>query len=205
MYFANPTTGCRDVMTAGLIGMITTPEQGNPLIPGAPWCADNGCFGGGYPGDEGYAAWLAALAGHAARCAFAVAPDVVGDAAATLKRSAPMLARIRACGYPVAFVAQNGVEDTAVPWDELDVLFLGGDDAFKLGPEARAVTAQARARGKRVHMGRVNSLKRLKYADAIGCHSADGTFLIFGPDKNLPQLLGWLRAVNDQQPLWRAS
>jgi hypothetical protein len=205
MYFANPTTGCREVMAAGTIGMIATPEQGNLLIPGASWCADNGCFGGGYPGDEGYLAWLSSLADSAALCAFATAPDVVGDAAATLERSAPMLGRIRAAGYPVAFVAQNGIGDTAVPWDDLDVLFLGGDDAFKLGPAARSVTGEARARGKRVHMGRVNSLKRLKYADAIGCHSADGTFLIFGPDKNLPQLLGWLRAVNDQQPLWEAS
>jgi hypothetical protein len=73
---------------------------------------------------------------------------------------------------------------------------------WKLGAAARALTAEAKARGKHVHMGRVNSLRRLRYADAIGCDSADGTFLAFGPDINLPPLLGWLRAVNDQQPLW---
>jgi hypothetical protein len=89
-----------------------------------------------------------------------------------------------------------------MPWPWFDVLFLGGSTAWKLGPAARRLTAEAKARGKRVHMGRVNSLRRLRYADATGCDSADGTFLAFGPDVNLPALLGWLRVVNDQQPLW---
>jgi hypothetical protein len=40
-------------------------------------------------------------------------------------------------------------------------------------------------------MGRVNSLRRLRYADAIGCDSADGTYIAHGPDINLPALLGW--------------
>ena len=51
-------------------------------------------------------------------------------------------------------------------------------------------------------MGRVNSLKRLRYADAIGCDTADGTYLTYGPDTNLRNLLGWVRAVNDQAALF---
>jgi hypothetical protein len=31
-------------------------------------------------------------------------------------------------------------------------------------------------------MGRVNSLKRLRYASAIGCDTADGTYVAFAPD-----------------------
>ncbi|MET7951050.1 hypothetical protein [Micromonospora sp. NPDC005324] len=46
-------------------------------------------------------------------------------------------------------------------------------------------------------MGRVNSLRRLRHATAIGCHSADGTYLAFGPDQNLPNLLSWLQTVNN--------
>jgi hypothetical protein len=42
-----------------------------------------------------------------------------------------------------------------------------------------------------VHCGRVNSWKRLAYAESIGCTSADGTYLTFGPEINLPKLLGW--------------
>ena len=89
-----------------------------------------------------------------------------------------------------------------MPWDDFDVLFLGGDTAWKLGPAARQLAAEARQRGKGVHMGRVNSLKRYRYADAIGCTSADGTFLRFGPDIRLPELLSWARNVRDQVTLF---
>jgi len=35
----------------------------------------------------------------------------------------------------------------------------------------------------------------------IGCDSADGTYVAFGPDVNLPDVLAWLRAVNGQSSL----
>jgi hypothetical protein len=78
------------------------------------------------------------------------------------------------------------------------VLFLGGDTVWKLGEHARALTTEARQRGKWVHMGRVNSYKRLKYAHDIGCQSADGTYVAFGPDINLPKCLEWVRRVNTE-------
>jgi len=182
-------------MRLGLLGMIATPAQGNTVPADVDWCADNGCYGDGYPGDDAFLSWLGQRAEHAARCFFVVAPDVVCDAPATLERSAPMLPRIRAAGFPAALVAQNGLEDLSVPWDTFDVLFIGGDTVWKLGPAARSLAIEAKARGKRVHMGRVNSLRRLRYAQTIGCCSADGTFLAFGPDTNLPAVLGWQRAV----------
>lgn len=187
------------------LGMIATPAQGNAIHPAYRWCADNGVFGDAYPGDDAYLGWLGERAEHRDRCMFAVAPDVVGDAAATLDRSGPMLTRIRMAGFPVALAAQNGLEDLDVPWHAFDVLFIGGDTGWKLGPEARALTAQARLRGKHVHMGRVNSLQRLRYADHVGCQSADGTYLAFGPDINLPKLLGWLRSVNQQPGLFEVT
>ena len=72
----------------------------------------------------------------------------------------------------------------------------GGATGWKLGPAAADLAGQARNRGKWVHMGRVNSLRRLSYAQAIGCHSVDGTYMAYGPDRNLPTLLRWLAAVN---------
>jgi hypothetical protein len=105
-------------------------------------------------------------------------------------------------GLPVAMVAQDGLERFDVPWPWFDVLFLGGSTGWKLGPHARALAAEATARGKLVHMGRVNSLRRLRYAAEIGCTSADGTFISFGPDRRLPEALGWLRDVNDREGLW---
>lgn len=54
-------------------------------------------------------------------------------------------------------------------------------------------------------MGRVNSLRRLRLAQAMGCDSADGTYLAYGPDRNLPRLLGWLREINCQGALWETT
>jgi len=186
----------REAMRAGLLGLIATPTGGSPPRPGVAWCADNACYTGRYPGDDRYLAWLSRHARHAANCAFATAPDIVGDASATLARSMPMLARVRALGLPAALVAQDGLEHLPVPWGCFDVLFLGGSTAWKLGKAAAGLAAAARDRGLTVHMGRVNSLRRLSYAAAIGCHSADGTFLAYAPDRNLPTLQGWLTAVH---------
>lgn len=194
-YFANPSTPkVREAMTTGLLDCILTPKQGNRLPDDVRFCADNGAFGKGYPGDDAWWAWLSAL--PAERCVFAVAPDVPCDMAATLARSLPWLPRIRSLGMSAALAVQNGAETTGLPWDEFDVLFIGGDTEWKLGRHARALTAEAKLRGKHVHMGRVNSAKRLRYAHHIGCDSADGTYLAFGPDVNLPNVLAWLRSVN---------
>ena len=197
-YFANPT-GSKSVHAAiaeDRLGYIDTPAQGNIRPSGVSWCADNGRFGRGWPGFDAWLSWLASHRGAAPQCTFATAPDVVGNAAATLAESRPWLPEIRALGFPAALVAQDGLEVLTPPWSDFDVLFIGGTTEWKLGPEARSVAEAALARGKRVHMGRVNSLRRLRYAKSIGCHSADGTYLTFGPDKNLPKLLHWLDLVN---------
>lgn len=183
-------------MTSGRLGYIDTPAQGNARPDGVTWCADNGCFSSRWDADRWWG-WLRANAGHAPSCAFAVAPDVVADHEATVARSMPWLTRIRGLGYPVAFVLQDGARD--LPWDDFDALFVGGSTGYKLGAETRVFINEAKARGKWIHMGRVNSRRRLEYAKWIGCDSADGTYLTFGPDTNLPKLLSWLDAL-DRQP-----
>lgn len=186
-----------------MFGQIVSPAEGKDPF-GVEWIADNSVFGGKYPGDEAYLTWLDGLS-NKHLCRFAVAPDVVCDHEATLHRSLPLLASIRRTSGRVAFVAQNGATPSWVPWPLFDALFLGGDTDWKLGADARDLVRSAKRQGKWVHMGRVNSLKRLRYADAIGCDSADGTYLALGPDINLPNVLGWLRAVNDQCALWAAA
>lgn len=197
IYYANPCTpAVVAAMQRNELGFIATPRQKNPRPAGVSWCADNGCFGKGYPGDEGLLAWLRSH--DPSDCRFAVAPDVVGDARATFVRSAPFLEPIRRMGYPVAYVAQDGLTFETAPWHAFDVLFIGGTTAWKLGSEARWLLKSAHKRGKWVHMGRVNTWSRLQYARDIGCDSVDGTFLTFGPDKNLPRLLGWLKQIEGQ-------
>lgn len=206
LYFANPSTPkVREAMSAGLIGMIATPKQGQRIPDGATWCADNGVFGKGWVGDEKFLAWLESYTSvERERCWFVVAPDVVADAAATLARSAPWLPIIRALGYPVAFVAQDGLESIAdeIPWDGFDVLFIGGSTEWKLGAHASRFIADAKARGKRTHMGRVNSNRRFQYAGLLGCDSADGTYITFGPDVNLSKVRRWATTLETQGVLF---
>lgn len=182
-------------MKDGLLGYIDTPAQGNARPESVVWCADNGCFGKGYPGDNRWFSWLLGMQDDAESCLFATAPDVVGDAKATLKRSREWLPMIRHFGYKAAFVGQDGLENLAVPWDDFDVFFIGGTTEWKLGPEVRVLVKEAQAQGKKVHMGRVNSLRRYKYAWSIGCDSVDGTYLTYGPEINLPKLLKWVEVI----------
>lgn len=179
-------------MASGELAQLVTPDTGNRLVPGVRWALDNGCFAGSWSPQR----WSATLDRYqgAPGCLFAVAPDVVGDADATFELWSRWWPAVMRRGYRAAYVAQNGVRFLpAGP----QALFVGGDDAFKLGPEGRRVIALAHRLGWWVHMGRVNSLRRLRYAADLGCHSVDGTYLRFGPDRNLPRLLSWL---NPDQP-----
>lgn len=196
-------------MSSGVIGYIDTPAQGNRRPKGVTWCADNGCFSARWD-QEKWWRFLEANADDAGTCLFAVAPDVVGNALATTMLFRQWGPKIRSLGYKVAYVAQDGLENLRgattsgltfpISWDAFDVLFIGGSTEWKKGPQARAVVAEAKARGKWIHMGRVNSQRRFKYALTIGCDSVDGTFLTYGPDRNLPELIGWTRLV-DQESL----
>ncbi|MFK0156517.1 hypothetical protein ACIQVK_31150 [Streptomyces sp. NPDC090493] len=51
-------------------------------------------------------------------------------------------------------------------------------------------------------MGRVNSRIRLGIAEWFGCDTADGTYLAYGPDKNLPKLLSWLDDLDGRPSLF---
>ncbi|RSN14841.1 hypothetical protein DMH25_07855 [Streptomyces sp. WAC 01325] len=189
LYLATPSgPDVRAAMEAGLLGCMTTPAQGNVIPAGALYSCDNGKFGKGWPGADAWFAWLKATIDRYGRslCQWAVAPDVPMDADATLAESLPWLERIRALGVPAAFAAQDGSEHRLLPWDRIDVLFLAGSARWKTSPAAHRLALEARERGLAVHMGRVNSRRRLRLAQAFGCTSCDGTYLAFGPDTNLP-------------------
>lgn len=200
IYFVNPSTQLiRDAVGQRAdLGIIATPHATPPSqwVDGTDWIADNGCFGKNFDEDHWWR-WLKLRAQpsddfHHESCLFATAPDVVGDHGATVERSTPWLPRIRDLGYPAAFVAQDGATESNLPWDAFDALFLGGTTEFKLSDTARRLVAAAVERGKHAHMGRVNSKRRLVTAHSWGCHSVDGTYLVFGPTVNLPRLVGWL-------------
>lgn len=199
----NRVAGTQDLLDRQTIGLMNTPKNGYRIKPGWIWAADNGCFGKGYPGDDKYLQWLNKFTNiQRASCLFATAPDVVGDAVATLKRSAPWLPKIRALGYPAALVAQDGLNPETTPWVTFDVLFIGGTTSWKLGADVKRLIIAAHEKAKPVHIGRVNSQRRFLAFAALGCASVDGTFLGFGPEVNTPKLLGWIRHHDTQAGLF---
>jgi len=204
LYLATPSSPLvRQVMNDGWLGCMTTPAQGQTVPDGAMWAADNGRFGKGWPGLDLWFAWLSVMVKRhgTARCLFALAPDVPFDAEGTLAESLPWLPRIRQLGVPAAFAAQDGCEELGVPWGQFDVLFLAGTTEWKLGPSAERLARHATDLGKPVHMGRVNSWRRFALAEWFGCSTADGTYLKFGPDVNLPRLLRYCAHVAAQPSL----
>ena len=128
----------------------------------------------------------------------------MGDHEATLIRSAPWLPKIRALGFPAAFVIQDGATIDTIPWDDFDAVFIGGTTDFKLSDTALDIIRAAKDRGKWVHVGRVNSRRRFLRFSSIA-DSCDGTFLTFGPRIRLPELLGWIREHNNRVPLWEGA
>lgn len=186
----------------GRLGCLITPEAGvrvrtMGLYP--VWAADNGCFTRGDRFDLGrYLAWLDALAPAQGNCLFATAPDVVGDAAATLARSLPVLPEMRRRGYRAALVGQDGLEQLPVPWEEFDAFFVGGSTAWKLSEAAYALVREAKRRGKWAHMGRVNSRRRLLAAAISGYDSADGTYVRYNPTECSSRLIDWLGELDRQ-------
>jgi len=123
-------------------------------------------------------------------CLFVTVPDTVGDATATLtefERWYPMLGTGCPFRLPLALVLQNGQEHLPVPWSRIAAVFIGGDTAWKLGEHAARIVEEAKRRGKHIHMGRVNSDKRIRYAAEIGCDSVDGTGYSKFRAKRLPR------------------
>jgi hypothetical protein len=166
------------------LGIIVGPRVRGlrPIAEGRQWAADNDAFHGKFK-PELFMKHLTLLLPYQDRCLFVVAPDVRLDAVATLALFAEWGPIIRGMGYPVAYVAQDGAE--ALPLPDADALFIGGSDKWRLH-HAAALTAQAKALGWWVHVGRVNSGARLSACAAIGADSADGTYSKY---KGMPQTL----------------
>jgi transposase-like protein len=175
------------------LGVLLVPKAGNSLRSvldmELPWAADNAAFTGFDA--AAFCGMLGRLAGYP-RCLFVACPDVVGDAAATLRLFSVWQPILHQLGVPVALVGQDGAEDLPLPWGRFQVLFLGGSTEWKLGAGAARLAAEAKRRGCYVHMGRCNTLKRFRHAYRLGCDSVDGSGFSRWPDERIPAALRWL-------------
>lgn len=202
---------CRDDAPPNTFGrLVRMSDCGIPrmLMAGALWAADNNMFTNNYREIDdakrgrhyrrGFWTFLRDYAPLIKSNLFVVCPDVIGDAPATLKRWQEYAPRIRAMGYKVAFAAQDGQENLPLPGD-YDALFIGGSTPFKYSDGVKRIVAEAKAKGKWVHMGRVNSLKRILYCRQLGIDSVDGTHLIYEPDKAMERLRYWMMPERIQE------
>jgi hypothetical protein len=174
------------------LGRLVTPRHYPSLLEmiesGIPWAADND----GYQGVD-YRAWgrmldriqsalIAASGGDrrselwSGRPLFVTVPDIVADEVGTAREWVRWSNAVRRRGLAPAFVAQDGCARGLVPpAQEFEALFIGGSTMWKLGAECAELVRACKRAGKWVHMGRVNSQARIRYAASIGCDSVDGT------------------------------
>ena len=139
---------------------------------GGEFAVDNGAFSGFNA--DGFRALVAREESNLERCLFVTCPDIVGAARRTLELFAERHRWIPA-GWPVALVAQNGIEDLEIPWSLFRCIFIGGIDPWKESKAVADLIKTAQIFGKHVHVGRVNTPKRFNYFDALGADTCDGS------------------------------
>lgn len=185
------------------LGHLFTPVDGNDvgnlISTGLRWACDNAAFTNFRLGQ--YLDMICQKAPLADRPPlFITLPDKVADAQKTTgdlrKRQIGLFYQwqpvVSSYGMPVAMVGQDGLEDMHVPWNLMDAFFIGGSTEWKLSASVRDLVAEAKRRGKWVHMGRVNTKRRMKYAYQIGCDSVDGSSLSKFSETYVPKFARYL-------------
>lgn len=154
--------------------MSNNGESGVRVIrAGAKWALDNGAFTGRFK-PKLFIGAMQKFSKYRRNCLFVVVPDIKFSAEKTIELWHKWESVIRGLGYPAAFAAQNGQENLPMP--DYDVLFIGGSDDWRMSPIVDKIIAEAKKNKKWVHVGRVNSVKRIKYFMERGVDSVDGTF-----------------------------
>jgi hypothetical protein len=165
-------------------------------LAGVPYGLDNGCFS-----KFDRKTWLR-LVGEAIESppVFCCLPDLVGDARRTREMFDWFYEDCRP--LPKALVLQDGISNVDIPWQRISAVFVGGSDAFKISAEAMAACRAAKMMDKWVHVGRVNTAKRVR--DWIGvADSIDGSGISMY-DHMLEDVLAAIRGTHAQSQLWAA-
>lgn len=125
-------------------------------LSGMPYGLDNGCFS---KFEE--KTWRRLLLeAHENEPLFVCLPDIVGDARRTLELFSHFIDATR--GLPRALVLQDGIGRFNIPWRDIDAVFVGGSDTFKISNEAIGAACTAKMMKKWVHVGRVNTPQRVE-------------------------------------------
>lgn len=175
------------------IGQLLTPRESLEKT-GDTWGLDNGCFS-----SFKRRPWEKMLDRVDDKCKFVCCPDVVCNGRRTLELF-HLFDVPKKC-----LVLQNGIEDLDIPWRDLDAVFVGGDDEFKFSQTCRDICKAAKILDKWVHVGRINTSKRLEacmgWADSVDGsgisrfdHMIDDIFLDIDNDRQID----WTQEVSDE-------
>lgn len=189
------------------LGVLLTPGSNNrperAMGWGVPMAIDNGAFSGFDA--PAFLSLLAKVLRSNAKVLWATAPDVVGDAKATLGKFAIWGPMMRHLGFKTALVTQDGMKAGALPWAMLDAIFVGASDEWKLGPDSVEICDVAKRLGKAIHVGRCNSKVRIRAAMAMGADSCDGSQFSWWPRRYIPKGLRWIEESEKELEAMRAQ
>ena len=159
---------------------LLSPKAGRN-VRGLPYAIDNGAWTGFDP--VGFAKLLADRARNAD---WIVLPDIVGGGMASLDLSLEWLSAVGEYGRPMLLAVQNGMQvDTiaALLKEHTSMgVFVGGDTEWK----ERTMFDWGRlcaGLNRIMHVGRVNSQRRLSLAWQAGAASVDGSGIVKFPDE----------------------
>ena len=173
-------TGTRrnlDAMRAHGFGLLLTPDRPEMRAGFDLFAIDNGAWGCFQRGAEwSPEPWQRLVEAHGRAALFTILPDVVCGGAASLALSLSWLPwAAERCGQ-VLIAVQNGMTaDDLRPHVGPHVgIFVGGDTVWKEG-SLPMWGALAKETGCWLHVGRVNSTRRIRLCALSGVHSFDGT------------------------------
>lgn len=191
----------------GKLGWLVSPHvyrtmrcRKAPFWPWIEYAIDNEAFPAwqnGRPWDEGaFFELLQETKKETNAPMWVVVPDVVANPEETKRNWQIYADRVAAFGWPLAFAVQNGMGPKDVPSDA-DVIFVGGSDADNWKWKSAPMWCE---HFPRVHIGRVNSARLVRYSEKIGAESVDGTSWFRDPSRpRLVQLEAWLAGEPEKQ------
>ncbi len=144
---------------------------------------------------------------HGAAADWCVLPDAVGGGALSLSLSLLWRDWTLARVPRVLIAVQDGMteRDVARHLGSTVGVFVGGSTEWK-ERTAGAWGRLCRSRGAHLHVGRVNTRRRIRIAAEAGADSIDGTSAILFP-VNIPKITRWrdeeVKRANDCPALWR--
>lgn len=175
----------------GRLGHLFSPGAQRGPFPFMPYAIDNGIFAKGENWQEAEFFKLldwARLSGQ--RPLWVIVPDEVGDRLRTLRKWELYASRVAAYGWPLAFAVQDGMTPEDVPTGA-EVVFIGGSTEWKWANMAMWCESFPR-----VHVGRVNTYRRLWQCHDAGAESCDGTGWTRGDQRQHRGLLAYLEEAS---------